>query len=89
MSEVRAKKTTEDMQHMRRKRMCSEGYEVKVEKCKHEVAGKEQKLKRELVEAKLDGTIFSPFYKVTMTPIYKYNTKTLTNIMQKLHQIVM
>ena len=37
-----------------------------------QVTDEEQTLKQELVEAKLDSTIFSPFYKVTMTPICNY-----------------
>ena len=43
------------------------------------VAGEKWELKRELVEAKLDGTIFSPFYKVTVNPIYNYEVQGSPN----------
>ena len=55
-------------------------YEVKNVKAKaKQVTGEEQKLKQELVEAKLDGTIFSPSYKVTTTPIYNYKVQGSPN----------
>ena len=55
-------------------------YKVKNTRAKAKrVAGEEQKLKQELVEAKPDGTIFSLSYKVTMTPIYNYKVQGSPN----------
>ena len=82
-SKVRAKRKMENMQHMRHEQVHSKGYKVQSIKSTNtkikQVTGKEWKLKRELVEAKLDGTIFSPFYKVTMNPIYNYKVQGSPN----------
>ena len=43
------------------------------------IAGEEQRLKQDLVEAKLDGMIFSPLYKVTASPIYNYEVQGSPN----------
>ena len=43
------------------------------------VAGEKRELKQELVEAKPDGMIFSPFYKVTANPIYNYEVQGSPN----------
>ena len=82
-SKVRARKTTKNTQHTRCERVRSEGYKVRSIKNADakvkRVAGERRELKRKLVEAKPDSTIFSPFYKVTANPIYNYEVQGSPN----------
>ena len=76
-------RTTGNTQHARRERVRNEGYGVRSIKNADakvkRIAGEGRRLKRRLVEAKPDGTIFSLFYKVTANPIYNYEVQGSPN----------
>ena len=85
-SEVREKRETKYTQHMRREWVRNEEYEVQSGRTWGRNANKKQKLKWNLVEAKPDGTIFSPSTKL-QRPLYTTTKSRETPIKYHEHNL--